>query len=58
MRNVDFVVTLKERGVLVRAVLEALSRLYAPRRLVVVCASSEVGWITAHLRSGRWAGVR
>ncbi len=57
MRNVDFVVTLKERGVLVRAVLEALSRLYAPRRLVVVCASSEVGWITAHLRSGRWVGI-
>ena len=46
MAQTDIVIPIKERGLLLRTVLEALDALYKPRTLRVVTASTEIDWIT------------
>lgn len=45
MAKTDIVIPVKERGLVLRSVLEALDALYKPRTLRVVTAASEIDWL-------------
>lgn len=42
MSGVDFIVPLKQVGIITRSVLEAIQRFYRPRRIIVVTKKIEV----------------
>jgi hypothetical protein len=42
MSGVDFIVPLKQVGIITRSVLEAIQRFYQPRRIIVVTKKIEV----------------
>lgn len=46
MAGVDFVVPLKQVGIITRSVLEAIHRFYQPRRIIVVTKKVEVDILT------------
>lgn len=52
MERVDFVVPLKQVGLITRAVLEAIHLFYNPRRIVVITAQDEATILTQLVK--RW----
>jgi hypothetical protein len=42
LREIDFVIVMKEKGLIIKAVLQAIDQLYSPRRIVIVTNTKQL----------------